>query len=203
MLRSPLTSPGEVVRRSGRRRWPRIVALVAFLLPACAPLLDWSDLTAGVDASTADASHDRAVPDAAPDARADACPDAFPANPCALVNCDLCNGYYCGRSMQNGFAGGDPSSLYECVDGSTLDVQRCETGCIISTSTLADCCDHCTGLADGTYCGSTLGYTGGYNGAFAALRNVIFSCRGGVYAGSETACAPKSCVQNGSVATCQ
>jgi hypothetical protein len=184
------------------------VALFAFALSACAPLIDWDALTdgGGADASVPDASRDGTAPDAESDGQEDAQEDGPedgpPANPCALVNCFMCNGYYCGRSNQNGFAGAAPNTLYECVDGSTVGTTTCETDCIMSTSTFPDFCDHCTGLPDGTYCGSALGYSGGYNGAFNQLDKVIFSCEGGVFSGSETTCG-KSCTQNGNSASCQ
>jgi hypothetical protein len=185
------------------------LAVAALALGACAPLLDFEALTAGegADASVQDAPDDRTAREAgsdgeARDVAAEAVADAPAADPCALVT-PTQNGYYCGRSMQNGFAGGDPDTLYLCVDAATAGTQTCATGCVISVSGWPDCCDHCTGLGDGTYCGSALGYTGGYASLFDRLRNVVFVCEGGVYGGRETPCGSgKVCVQDGSVATC-
>jgi hypothetical protein len=195
----------------------RLVALLVLTAPAgCAALVDWGTLTddhgardasAGADAPATDGTVvDAREEDAGsgPDADAGAVgdADASAVDPCSTIaqqSCALCNGYYCGKSMQNGFAGGARNVVYLCIDGST-DKQgtiTCQTQCLVSENQYADCCDQCTGFADGTYCGSTLGYLGGYNGAFTELQSVIFTCEGGLSVAGEIPCAPERCVQQG------
>jgi hypothetical protein len=180
------------------RRWLVVIGLA---LPAgCAPVLDWGALT-GADGGM-DGSSDAAV-DGGPgssDGPIEGAEDAdAPANPCAKVPAKNF-GYYCGLSRQNNFTGGDPDTLYDCIEGSTASTQTCTTDCVVSQAGLPDTCDNCGAYADGTYCGWKLGYSGD----FALLANVIFTCKNMRYTGTENPCtAPKAtCAQDGGVAYC-
>ncbi len=59
-----------------------------------------------------------------------------PANPCAGASL---NGKYCGSSRQNGFSGGDSSTLYTCTNGSTA-AQHCANGCVVAPAGKDDFC---------------------------------------------------------------
>jgi hypothetical protein len=61
-------------------------------------------------------------------------------NPCANVPSSG-NGLYCGRSTEDGFAGGDPDTLYDCRDGATVSTTACPNGCFIAPAGTADGCN--------------------------------------------------------------
>ncbi|MHB1843402.1 MAG: MYXO-CTERM sorting domain-containing protein [Deltaproteobacteria bacterium] len=64
--------------------------------------------------------------------------NAAPVDPCATA---AYGGYYCGSSTQNGFAGGDPSSLYLCNNGKTQTKTYCPYGCTVEPSGTNDRCN--------------------------------------------------------------
>lgn len=97
--------------------------------------------------------------------------------PCSRV-ASAYNGIYCGSSMQNGFAGGSPLTLYNCQNGSVAGTSSCAYGCYVAPSGQADGCDAdpCTGVpasGNGIYCGSSTqsGFKGGNP-------RVLYNCQG-------------------------
>jgi len=67
-------------------------------------------------------------------------PTVTPNNPCANVSAAQ-SGVYCGKSNQNGFAGGSPNTLYDCENGWVASTKTCANGCFIAPSGQADGCN--------------------------------------------------------------
>jgi hypothetical protein len=167
-----------------RLRTLLLSGLAAASLPlaaACAPALDFNGLTGGsktdaagdgtVDAQEdgnppTDAASESSSPDAGTDSPGDASSstdavdaiEEYSANPCANVPA-IDNGYYCGRTTQSGFSGGNPLYVYHCVSGMVTNVTSCGNGCFIAPNGYEDECDECNVNGDGPYCGSQFGYT--------------------------------------------
>jgi len=110
-----------------------------------------------------------------------ACKQA-PADPCASAQSG--NGAYCGGTL----AGGDPTYLYHCQNGTTASKDKCSNGCKVNPPGVPDACnpagDPCQGAnsGNGLYCGSTL--PGGDP-------NVLYNCQNMATA-SQTTC-PAGC----------
>jgi hypothetical protein len=94
---------------------------------------------------------------------------------------------YCGSDGVNG----DANTLYTCAGGKLTDSQPCANGCTIGSSNTDDYCAfspgggggntaNCTGLTDGTYCGSN-GPTGD--------PDTLYTCAGGSVSGSQVCSA--------------
>lgn len=62
------------------------------------------------------------------------------ADPCANVS-SANNGWYCGKSNQNGFGGGSSTTLYDCQDGYVAKTQACPLGCFVAGAGQADGCN--------------------------------------------------------------
>ncbi len=96
---------------------------------------------------------------------------------------------YCGSDGVNG----DPNTLYTCKGGSLTGSQPCANGCTVGSSNTDDYCSYtsggggadCTGLSDGTYCGSN-GVHGDpgtlYTCSYGTVSDSAF-CSSGCYAG--------------------
>jgi len=67
-------------------------------------------------------------------------PSVTPNNPCAKVSAAN-SGVYCGKSNQNGFAGGSPTTLYDCENGWVASTKTCPDGCFIAPAGKADGCN--------------------------------------------------------------
>jgi hypothetical protein len=201
-----------------------LAAAPAVLVAACAPALDFNGLTGGepktdasgdgtVDApedegSAVDAAADSPSPvDAAIDSPRDAPSSAdavdaieeYAADPCAKVP-SLDNGVYCGKSVENNFCCGLPNTLYTCVDGGVSARMACTPDCVTDPMGYPDTCDECSLKPDGKWCGSEfIGYD-------PLLKNVVFTCQGGVDIDvpTPTACsgAQPNCKPNDGGATC-
>jgi len=61
-------------------------------------------------------------------------------NPCANVSAAN-SGVYCGKSNQNGFAGGSPTTLYDCENGWVATTKMCPGGCFLAPAGQADGCN--------------------------------------------------------------
>jgi surface antigen len=61
------------------------------------------------------------------------------AGPCARVPSSQ-DGPYCGASRQNGFSGGEATTLYTCRSGATTS-RRCRSACVIEPAGKPDHCD--------------------------------------------------------------
>jgi len=61
-------------------------------------------------------------------------------NPCANVSAAN-SGVYCGKSNQDGFAGGSPTTLYDCENGWVASTKTCANGCFIAPAGQADACN--------------------------------------------------------------
>jgi hypothetical protein len=66
-------------------------------------------------------------------------PDACNPDPCTNV-ASANNGYYCGKSNENGFGGGYANELYACKDGKTVGTQVCLDTCQQSPPGQPDSC---------------------------------------------------------------
>jgi len=67
-------------------------------------------------------------------------PSVTPNNPCAKVSAAN-SGVYCGKSNQNGFAGGSSTTLYDCENGWVASTKTCPNGCFIAPTGQADGCN--------------------------------------------------------------
>ncbi|HEY8040884.1 MAG TPA: hypothetical protein VIF15_13860 [Polyangiaceae bacterium] len=174
-----------------------VVALGA-TLAACAPLLDFDALTGG--GSSADAGGEDGG-DAGPDTGGEGGGDAGQAgdagDPCTGVPA-IDNGFYCGGSTENGFAGGSADALYACEDGGVANVTPCPSGCVVAPPGYPDTCDECASKHDGAWCGRE------FFGFQAILANVVFQCAGGKNAAAPVACggATPTCQPRDGGATC-
>lgn len=135
------------------------------------------------DASTQPDAGDSAAALDAGDAANDAL-DAAPldaGNPCSNVPSSG-NGFYCGSSQENGFAGGATNTLYQCADGSTASTNPCAVDCVTAPPNYSDTCDQCSTKHDGTWCGSE------FPGYVPDLANVKFTCTAGKNNGTPIPC---------------
>lgn len=60
-------------------------------------------------------------------------------DPCSGVPSSA-DGIYCGASTQNGFGGGESSTLYDCRNGTTVSVRSCANGCYSAPAGQQDGC---------------------------------------------------------------
>lgn len=81
-------------------------------------------------------------------------PKVTPNNPCANVSAAN-SGVYCGRSNQNGFAGGSPGTLYDCENGWVASTKVCPDGCTIAPAGQNDGCNTSPPDAGGVDAGGT------------------------------------------------
>jgi hypothetical protein len=137
---------------------------------SCAPLIDFDSLTKGSDAGDAgdaiDASNALDASDAGNASDAGGANDSGDAgevgntsdapfdagNPCANVT-TANDGFYCGQSTENGFAGGDSKTLYQCSGGGTVGEHVCVDDCVIAPQGYSDVCDECSTKGNGAWCG--------------------------------------------------
>ena len=100
-------------------------------------------------------------------------------NPCAGVSAAN-GGLYCGSSTENGFSGGNPTSLYDCQNGQVASQQSCQYGCTVEPSGTNDQCnpppkDPCsTATYGGYYCGEST-----ENGFGGGNPDLLYLCNGG------------------------
>lgn len=73
-------------------------------------------------------------------------PKLTSSNPCANVSAAN-DGVYCGKSSQNGFGGGSPTTLYDCQNGWVASTKTCADGCFIAPAGQDDGCN--TSAPDG------------------------------------------------------
>jgi hypothetical protein len=111
--------------------------------------------------------------------------DTCNTDPCAGVSAADA-GVYCGASHENGFAGGNPSTLYTCSGGTTKNTQPCPKGCFVAPSGQADGCvsNPCASVpsaSDGFYCGSS-----SQSGFADGAANVLYACQNGQVASMQT-----------------
>jgi hypothetical protein len=115
-------------------------------------------------------------------------------DPCASVPA-ADNGIYCGTSTENGFTGGDPNTLYDCVGGMTTSTTHCASGCVSEPPGMNDICTPppppsgpCAAVpanGNGTYCGGSTanGFSGGTAGTLYTCENgattATFPCADG------------------------
>jgi hypothetical protein len=109
-------------------------------------------------------------------------PDSCVNDPCTAVSPGD-NGRYCGRSNQAGFnlSAANPLTVYNCVNGRSLDSGACKSGCFIAGAGSPDGCnqDPCAGVSSGNsgvYCGTSTqtGFAAGL-----ADSKTLYSCVGG------------------------
>ena len=96
--------------------------------------------------------------------------------------CPAGNGAYCGASL-----GKDPGALYQCTDGSVVQLEVCQYGCQTMPAGTADACKsggQACPAGNGAYCGATLGLD----------PSTLYLCTNGATSVIEV--CPRGCLQN-------